>query len=184
MHVDAVKEFYARLTLVHYKKNDVARSKIRGVDIEFDHLRLASILGVPGHKGICEYIKDVWEESKNTKPLKITRKRDDEEAAPAENEEVAEDQPDFQWEAVVDETALQGESGSDDQFYDAQVEVEELIAEALAVLVFPASPGDSTNQQQEPEAVGVDPSGPTGHILDSVMSKLQVEFEKARANKI
>ncbi|GAB2297927.1 hypothetical protein Dimus_032012, partial [Dionaea muscipula] len=73
-HVDAVKEFYARLILVHYKKKDVARSSVRGVDIEFDHLRLTSILGVPSHNGICEYIKDVWEESKYTKPLEITRK--------------------------------------------------------------------------------------------------------------
>ncbi|GAB2270795.1 hypothetical protein Dimus_005662, partial [Dionaea muscipula] len=74
MHIDAIKEFYARLTLVHYKKKDVARSRVRGVDIEFDNLRLASILGVPGNSGICEYIKEVWEESKYTKPLEITRK--------------------------------------------------------------------------------------------------------------
>ncbi|GAB2279129.1 hypothetical protein Dimus_013784 [Dionaea muscipula] len=57
MHIDAVKKFYTRLTLVHYKKIDVARSRVRGVDIEFDHLRLASILSVPGNNGICEYIK-------------------------------------------------------------------------------------------------------------------------------
>ncbi|GAB2288024.1 hypothetical protein Dimus_022369, partial [Dionaea muscipula] len=61
------------------------------------------------------------------------RRRDDEEVAPAENEEVneeeAEAQLDFDWEAVVDETAFQGESGSDDQFYDAQVEVEEMLIE-------------------------------------------------------
>ncbi|GAB2287948.1 hypothetical protein Dimus_022300, partial [Dionaea muscipula] len=74
MHIDVVKEFYARLTLVHYKKKDVARSSVRGVDIEFDNLRLTSILGVLGNSGICEYIMEVWEESKYTKPLKITRK--------------------------------------------------------------------------------------------------------------
>ncbi|GAB2283754.1 hypothetical protein Dimus_018246 [Dionaea muscipula] len=77
-----------------------------------------------------------------------------------------------------------GESGSDDQFYDAQVEVEEPVAKAPAVPVFPASPGDSKNQQKETEAVGVDPSAPTGSIPDSVMSKLQAEFERARANRI
>ncbi|GAB2278952.1 hypothetical protein Dimus_013622, partial [Dionaea muscipula] len=297
MYVEAVKGFYARLTLVHYKKKDVARSKVRGVDIEFDHLRLESILGVPGNNGICEYIKDVWDESKYTKTLEITRKflnnnmimearrvrsiemkpfqrfvhflvmknvvprfgkrdttsymdliyidhlisrrlvnlprvmmrhmsyvismkdhelpygdwlmmvfeafgfplidkqgsgenrrRHDEEATPAENEEVneeaAEDQPDFEWEAVVDEAALQGESRSDDQFYDAQVEVEEPMAEAIAVPVFPASPGDSSNQQKEKEAAGVDPSGLTRSIPDSVFVSLQAAFEKARANRI
>ncbi|GAB2298031.1 hypothetical protein Dimus_032110 [Dionaea muscipula] len=35
---------------------------------------LASILGIPGNNGICEYIKEVWEESKYTKPLEITRR--------------------------------------------------------------------------------------------------------------
>ncbi|GAB2278550.1 hypothetical protein Dimus_013227 [Dionaea muscipula] len=74
VHVDAVKEFYARMALVHLKKKDVVTSSVRGVAIEFDHLKLASILGIPGNNGICEYIKDVWEESKYTKPLEITRK--------------------------------------------------------------------------------------------------------------
>ncbi|GAB2283855.1 hypothetical protein Dimus_018341 [Dionaea muscipula] len=59
VHVDAVKEFYAKMT---------------GIGIEFDHERLATILGVPGRTGICEYIKEVWEESKYTKPLDITRR--------------------------------------------------------------------------------------------------------------
>ncbi|GAB2286585.1 hypothetical protein Dimus_020981 [Dionaea muscipula] len=156
IHINVFKEFYVRLTLVHYKKKDIARSSIRGVDIEFDNLRLASILGVPRNSGICEYIKEVWEESKYTKPLEITRKfandnmimearrlkrengvwwlgsgenrrRDDEEAAPAENEQVneeeAEAQPDFDWEAVVDEVALVG-IRIDDRF-DAQVKAKE-----------------------------------------------------------
>ncbi|GAB2281401.1 hypothetical protein Dimus_015996, partial [Dionaea muscipula] len=29
---------------------------------------------VPGNNGICEYVKDVWEESTYCKPLEITRK--------------------------------------------------------------------------------------------------------------
>ncbi|GAB2290334.1 hypothetical protein Dimus_024613, partial [Dionaea muscipula] len=74
MHIDAVKEFYARLTLVYFKKKEVARSQVRGVDIEFDNFILASIIGIPGNNGICEYIKEVWEESKYTMPLEITRK--------------------------------------------------------------------------------------------------------------
>ncbi|GAB2273361.1 hypothetical protein Dimus_008160, partial [Dionaea muscipula] len=74
VHVDAVKEFYAKMTVIHLKKKDVVKSKVRGVDMEFDHEKLATILGVPGTNGICEYIKDVWEESKYTKPLEITRR--------------------------------------------------------------------------------------------------------------
>ncbi|GAB2301240.1 hypothetical protein Dimus_035273, partial [Dionaea muscipula] len=72
--VDAVKEFYARMTVTHLKKKDVVKSSVKGVVIEFDHDKMASILGVPGNNGICEYIKDVWEESKYTKPLEITRR--------------------------------------------------------------------------------------------------------------
>ncbi|GAB2296194.1 hypothetical protein Dimus_030322 [Dionaea muscipula] len=58
VHVDAVKEFYAKLTMSHNRKKDVARSKVRGVEIVYDHLKLASILGVPINNGICEYIKE------------------------------------------------------------------------------------------------------------------------------
>ncbi|GAB2268319.1 hypothetical protein Dimus_003287 [Dionaea muscipula] len=242
MHIDACKEFYANLTMFHYKKHEVARSKVRGVEIEFDSFRLDSILGVPGNTGICEYIKDVWEDSKYINTLETTRRfandnmitatkrrvmmrhmsyvisvkdhelpygdwmtmifeafdvplidngeprrRDDEEAALVENVEVNEKeeiQDDFDWEAVVDEAALQGESGSDDQFYDVEVEVEEPTAEAPAVLVFPASPEDSANVQKETATIGVDPSAPTGNIPDFVFNSLQADFERTRANRI
>ncbi|GAB2275789.1 hypothetical protein Dimus_010539, partial [Dionaea muscipula] len=50
-------------------KKDVVKSSVKVVAIEFDHDRLASILGIPGKNGICEYIKDVWEES-----IEITRR--------------------------------------------------------------------------------------------------------------
>ncbi|GAB2265766.1 hypothetical protein Dimus_000802 [Dionaea muscipula] len=166
VHMDVVKEFYARMTVIHLKKKDVVKSSIKGVAIEFDHLKLASILGIPGNNGICEYIKDVWEESKYTKPLEITRRfannetltaakrvksgeepkrydyfeetfltmckltrenevwwigtgenrRRDEEVDAQEKEAEAEveAQKDFDWEAVIDEAAVQGESKSND----------------------------------------------------------------------
>ncbi|GAB2281371.1 hypothetical protein Dimus_015967 [Dionaea muscipula] len=180
------------MTLVHYKKKDVVRSSVRGVAIEFDHLRLASILGIHGNNRICEYIKDAWEESKYTKPLEITRKFANDntimearrEVAPAESEEEEEAQnSDLDWEVVVDEAALLGESQMI-SFFNAQVDVEEPVAEAPAVSAFPASPGHSTNQEKEPEAIGIDPSCPSGHIPDPVMNKLQADFERARANRI
>ncbi|GAB2298126.1 hypothetical protein Dimus_032199 [Dionaea muscipula] len=297
VHVDAVKEFYAKLTMSHNRKKDVARSKVKGIEIVFDHLQLASILGIPGKNGICEYIKEVWEESRYIKPLEITRifvndetimearrvksvemkpfqrfiqflvmknvvprfgkvmmrhvsyvisvkdhelpygdwltmvfeefgvplvdkkgeepkrydyfeeifltmckltrengvwwigtgenrRRDDDNEAPAEEEhEEAEAQNDFDWEAMIDEAAVQGESGSDDQFFEAQVDVEEPVTEAPAAPAFLASPGDSTNQQKEQTPVGVDPSGPSGRLSESVMLKLQAKFERARANR-
>ncbi|GAB2302298.1 hypothetical protein Dimus_036312 [Dionaea muscipula] len=187
------------MTVVHFKKRDVVKSKIRGVDSEFDHEKSATILGVLGKNGICEYIKEEWEESKYTKPstspvmmrhtsyvisrkdhelpygdrltmvfdafgvplvdkkgeepkrydyfeetfltmCKLTRengiwwigsgenrRRDDDVNATEEEEEEEEERnkDDFDWEAVIDEATVEGESGSDDQFYDAQVEVEE-----------------------------------------------------------
>ncbi|GAB2281220.1 hypothetical protein Dimus_015826 [Dionaea muscipula] len=137
VHVDAVKEFYAKLTMSHNRKKDVAGSKVRGVDIVFDQLKLASILGIPKNNEIWEYIKEVWEES---------RRRDDEIEASAEevHEEEEAQIAEFDWEAVIDEAAVQGESGSDDQFFDAQVDVEEPVTEAPAAPTFPASVGDST----------------------------------------
>ncbi|GAB2295890.1 hypothetical protein Dimus_030039 [Dionaea muscipula] len=137
------------MTVIHLKKKDVVKTSVREVAIEFDHLKLASI--IPGNNGICEYIKDVWEESKYARPLQITRKfsndetltaarrvksgeikpfqrrRDDEIEAPAEDvhEEEVEDQNNFDWEAVIDEAADQGESGSGEKFYDAEDEIQE-----------------------------------------------------------
>ncbi|GAB2290064.1 hypothetical protein Dimus_024355 [Dionaea muscipula] len=162
------------MSVVHLKKRDVVKSKVRGVDLEFDHEKLATILGVPGKNGICEYIKEVWEESKYTKPLEITRRfannenlmaarrvksgelkplqrfvhflvmknvvprengiwwigsgenrrRDDDvDAQEVEAEEEEErNQDGFDWEAVIDEEAVEGESGSEEKFYDAEDE--------------------------------------------------------------
>ncbi|GAB2281112.1 hypothetical protein Dimus_015720 [Dionaea muscipula] len=124
VHIDVVKEFYAKMTVIHLKKKDIVKSKVRGIEIEFDHEKLATILGVPEANGICEYIKEVWEESKYTKPLEITRRfandersgenrrRDEEVEAPEEEaEDVNErNQDDFDWEAVIDEATVEGES--------------------------------------------------------------------------
>ncbi|GAB2278692.1 hypothetical protein Dimus_013366 [Dionaea muscipula] len=62
------------MTVIHLKKKDVVKSSVKDISIEFDHERLAAILDVPGRTGICEYIKEVWEESRYTKPLDITRR--------------------------------------------------------------------------------------------------------------
>ncbi|GAB2273535.1 hypothetical protein Dimus_008325 [Dionaea muscipula] len=319
VHVDAAKKFYAKLTMSHNKKKDVARSKVRGVEIVFDHLQLASILGIPGNNGICEYIKEVWEESRYTKPLEITRRfvnddsimearrvksvemkpfqrfihylvmknvvprfgkkdttsymdliymdhliarrfvnlprvmirhmsyvisvkdhelpygdwltmvfeefgvplvdkkgeepkrydyfeetfltmcklkrengiwwidngenrrRDDDNEASAEEEnEETEAQNDFDWEAVIDEAADQGESGSGEKFYDAEDEV--LESQEVNEEV-PAAVAPSSAQQKRTETAGVDSSGPSGRLPESVMNKLQAEFERAHANR-
>ncbi|GAB2273093.1 hypothetical protein Dimus_007900 [Dionaea muscipula] len=101
------------MTVIHLKKKDIVKSSVKGVAVEFDHEKLASILGIPGNNGICEYVKDVWEESK---------RRDDNVDAPegeAEKEEER-NQDDFDWEAVIEEAAVEGETGSGEKFYDAE----------------------------------------------------------------
>ncbi|GAB2296638.1 hypothetical protein Dimus_030748 [Dionaea muscipula] len=217
VHVDAVKEFYAKMTVIHLKKKDVVKSSVKGISIEFDHERMAAILDVPGRTEICEYIKEVWEESRKRDtssfmdltymdhlmarrlvnlprvmmrhmsyvismkdhelpygdwltlvfeafgvPLVIkkgeepkrydyfeetfltmckltrengiwwigsgeNRRRDDDVNAQEEarEEEEERNKDDFGRQVVIDEATIEGESGSDDQFYDAQVEVEE-----------------------------------------------------------
>ncbi|GAB2270285.1 hypothetical protein Dimus_005188 [Dionaea muscipula] len=138
------------------KKKDIVKSKVKGVEIEFDHEKLATILGIPGNNGICEYVKDVWEESKYIKPLEITRRinlprvmmrhmayvisvKDHElpygdwmtmifEAfgvplVEAEDKDEG-NKDDFDWEAVIDEATVEGESGSGEKFYDAEEEAQ------------------------------------------------------------
>ncbi|GAB2286484.1 hypothetical protein Dimus_020883 [Dionaea muscipula] len=297
VHVDAVKEFYAKMTVVHLKKKDVIKSSVKGIGIEFDHERLATILDVLGRNGICEYIKEVWEESKYTKPLEITRRfandealtianviprfgkrdtssfmdltymdhlmarrivnlprvmmrhmsyvismkdhelpygdwltlvfeafgvplvikkgeepkkydffedtfltmckltrengiwwigsgenrrRDEDVNAPEEDAEEEEERnkDDFDWEAVIDEATVEGESGSGEKFYDAEEEAQgspELHDE------IPAETPPSSAQQKDKGIAGVDPSGPTSRKAEFL--KFQAEFERKRANR-
>ncbi|GAB2278409.1 hypothetical protein Dimus_013094 [Dionaea muscipula] len=149
MHTASCKEFYANLTVFIYKKKEIAKSRVKGVEIEFDSMKLASILDVPGH----------------------TEEEDEEEGG---------NQAEFDWEAVIDEAAVEGESRSDEQFYDAQVDVEEQVTETPAA---PEVVAQASVQQKETTASGVDPSCPTCRIPEAVMNKLQAEFERARANR-
>ncbi|GAB2290455.1 hypothetical protein Dimus_024734 [Dionaea muscipula] len=271
VHVDAVKEFYAKLKMSHNRKKDVARSKVRGIEIEFDHQKLASILGIPGNNEICEYIKEVWEESKYTKPLEITRRFANDETIMAarrvksvemkpfqrfihflvkknvdpcfgkrdttsymdliymdhpiarrlvnlprvmmrhmnyvisvkdhellygdwmtmifeefgvplvDKKEEEEAQNHFDWEAVIDEAADHGEPGSGEKFSDAEDEIQE---PAAVVVEVPAVVAQASAQHKVTEAVGVDPSGSSGHLPETVMNKLQAEFERAHADRI
>ncbi|GAB2272652.1 hypothetical protein Dimus_007477 [Dionaea muscipula] len=183
--VDAIKEFYARMTVIHLKKKDVVKSSVKGVKIEFDHLKLASILGIPGNNGICEYIKDVWEESKYTKPLEITRRFANDETLTAARRVKSGEMKPFQrfihfLEAVIDKAAVEVESGSREKFYDAEDEVQESPEVNEEV---PAVVAQDSAQPKETTPSGVDPSCPSGHLPESTMLKLQAEFERTRANR-
>ncbi|GAB2302830.1 hypothetical protein Dimus_036825, partial [Dionaea muscipula] len=216
-------EFYAKLSVVHLKKRDVVKSKVRGVDMEFDHEKLATILvprfgkrdtssfidltymdhlmsrrlvnlprvmirhmsyvismkdhelpygdwltmafqafGVPlvDKKGEEPKRYDFFEDTFLTM-CKLTRENgiwwigsgenrrrdDDVDAQEVETEEEEErNQDGFDWEAVIDEAAVEGESGSGEKFYDAEdkdqgsPEVQEEI---------PAAAPQSSAQQKE-----------------------------------
>ncbi|GAB2288589.1 hypothetical protein Dimus_022916, partial [Dionaea muscipula] len=78
------------------------------------------------------------------------RRRDNEIEAPIE-EEHEEEEVRMQiliGRSVIDEVMSSGESGSDDRFFDAQVDVEEPSDEAPTAQAFPTSQGDSTNQRR------------------------------------
>ncbi|GAB2290105.1 hypothetical protein Dimus_024393 [Dionaea muscipula] len=108
------------------------------------------------------------------------RRRDDDEAAPEEEAEDEDEgnQDDFDWEAVIDEATVEGESGSGEKFYDAEEEAQgspELPDE------IPAEATPSSAQQKDKGIAGVDPSGPTSREAEFL--KFQAEFERKRANR-
>ncbi|GAB2286011.1 hypothetical protein Dimus_020434 [Dionaea muscipula] len=53
------------MTIIHLKKKDVVKSSVKGISIEFDHEQCVAILDVHWKKlECCEYIEEVWEESR------------------------------------------------------------------------------------------------------------------------
>ncbi|GAB2295411.1 hypothetical protein Dimus_029580 [Dionaea muscipula] len=135
-------------------------------------------------KGIlCKDDSDSFEEKGccEVKRSGENRRRDDDVNAPEEEagEEEERNKDDFDWEAVIDEATVEGESGSDDQFYDAQVEVEEPVTETPMNTADSAA--SSSAQQKDKEPSGVDPSGPRGREAEFL--KFQAEFERKRANR-
>ncbi|GAB2276194.1 hypothetical protein Dimus_010928 [Dionaea muscipula] len=79
--------------------------------------------------------------------------------------------------AVIDEATIEGESGSDDRFYDARSRGRRT--------------GDETQRHGDPklhldsakdrEHCGVDPSGPTSE--EAEFTKFEAKFERKRANR-
>ncbi|GAB2268635.1 hypothetical protein Dimus_003588 [Dionaea muscipula] len=139
------------MSVIHLKKKDIVKSSVKGVVVEFDHEKSATILVYPEP---MEFVKEEAQEEEGN-------------------------QADFDWEAVIDEAAVEGESGSGEKFYDAEDEAQgspEVNDE------IPAAVTHASAQQKEKESSGVDPSCPTGRIPEAVMTKFQAEFERARAN--
>ncbi|GAB2268781.1 hypothetical protein Dimus_003726 [Dionaea muscipula] len=104
MHTIACKEFYANLAVFIYKKKEIAKSRVKGVEIEFDSMKR------PRLRMCLDTLVSMKEE----------------------DEEEGGNQAEFDWEAVIDEAAVEGESRLDEKFYDAQVDVEEPVTETPA----------------------------------------------------
>ncbi|GAB2288000.1 hypothetical protein Dimus_022347 [Dionaea muscipula] len=111
------------MTVIHLKKKDIVKSKVRGIEMEFDHDKSAII------------------------PV------------------------------VIDEATTEGESGSDDQFYDARVEVEEPM---MKLQQTPAAP---TSSPISAEGTRYLQSRPSGHTAQKPNFEIPSEFERKRANR-
>ncbi|GAB2287874.1 Crossover junction endonuclease mus81 [Dionaea muscipula] len=110
------------------------------------------------------------------------RRRDDDVDAPEEEAEEEDEgnKDDFDWEAVVEEAAVEGEFGSGEKFYDAE-DKDQSSPEANEEI--PAAVPQGSAQQNEQGTSGVDPSCPTGRIPKVEMTRLQAEFERKRVNR-
>ncbi|GAB2290359.1 hypothetical protein Dimus_024639 [Dionaea muscipula] len=101
-------------------KKDVATTRVRGVKIERDCMTLTSILKIPGKYGLSDYVKEVWEEVRYCKPLKITRKFSNDETITKAGRVSSSLMKPFQrmGEQVQKEDEID-DSGSGEKFYDA-----------------------------------------------------------------
>ncbi|GAB2297247.1 hypothetical protein Dimus_031358 [Dionaea muscipula] len=68
------REFYKNLKASVTWKKEVAKSRVNGVEIEFDEMILATILEIPENSSLCDYIKEEWEPARYSNLLEITRK--------------------------------------------------------------------------------------------------------------
>ncbi|GAB2279125.1 hypothetical protein Dimus_013780 [Dionaea muscipula] len=75
------------MTVTHLKKKDIVKSSVKGIAVEFDHEKLASILGIPGNNGIL--IDEAAVEGESGSGEKFYDAEDKEQDSPAENEEIS-----------------------------------------------------------------------------------------------
>ncbi|GAB2288316.1 hypothetical protein Dimus_022652 [Dionaea muscipula] len=126
VHVDAVKEFYAKMTSDSLEEKGYCEVQAFGVPLvikkgeepkkyDFFEDTFLTMCKPTGEDGIW------WIGSGEN------RRRDDDEATQEEEAEGDDEgnKDDFDREAIIDEATVEEESESDDQFYDAQVGEEE-----------------------------------------------------------
>ncbi|GAB2299433.1 hypothetical protein Dimus_033501 [Dionaea muscipula] len=193
VYKSACREFYKNLVIEITSKKEVARSKVHGVNIELDGMTLATIIGISGNLGLCDYIKDVWEESNVSQhelPYGelLTRVFEAYEV-PLNNKEGEEPKrTDFFEETFLTMSQLKRKNGMKKDLLMRRLQLPDVndLAPAApadtpvvqAALAIPASPAASTNVQRKGKIVtiGVDPSG---NLPDYLLLHLQAEMDRA-----
>ncbi|GAB2278541.1 hypothetical protein Dimus_013218 [Dionaea muscipula] len=151
------------MSVIHLKKKDVVKSKVRGVEIEFDHEKLATILGIPGNNGILETTEE--------KMMMLMHQKDRREKEDERNKD------DFDWEAMIDESCLLRENTDTEKGFMMLRMRLEVLRKCRRDSVS-CSHGSARAKGQG--ISGVDPSGPTDRIPEAELLKFQAEFERKR----
>ncbi|GAB2265671.1 hypothetical protein Dimus_000711 [Dionaea muscipula] len=137
------------MTVIHLKKKDIVKSKVRGIEMGFDHEKLATITGSGENR----------------------RRDDDVNAQEGEAEKEDEgNKDDFDWEAVIDEAAVEGNPDAEKGFMMLE---DETRGSPEVREEIPPVAHKARLRQKEQDNCGVDPSGPTSR---------EVEFTKFRAS--
>ncbi|GAB2275741.1 hypothetical protein Dimus_010492 [Dionaea muscipula] len=166
------------MSVIHLKKKDIVKSKVRGVEIEFDHEKLATILGIPGNNGISFGVPLVIKKGEEPKKYdffedtfltmcKLTRENGIWWIGSGENRRRDNDGD--------------APEGNRDRERSFMIVEEDARGSPEALDEIPAEATPSSAQQKDKGIAGVDPSGPTSREAEFL--KFQAEFERKRANR-
>ncbi|GAB2290762.1 hypothetical protein Dimus_025034 [Dionaea muscipula] len=75
------------MTVIHLKKKDIVKSSVKGVAVEFDHEKSASILGIPETMG-SEVVEEAAVEGESGSGEKFYDAEDKDQSSPEVNEEI------------------------------------------------------------------------------------------------
>ncbi|GAB2296589.1 hypothetical protein Dimus_030700 [Dionaea muscipula] len=196
------------MIVIHSKKKDIVKSKVRGIEMEFDHEKSATIRG---HLKLLDltYMDHLMSRRKINLPRVMIRHMSYV-ISMKDHELPYGDRLTMVFQAfgvpLVDKKErnrrdmiflrkpsspcvslpkrmefgriAEGESGSGERFYDAEDETQG--SPEVQEEIPPAAP-QSSAQQKEQDTAGVDPSGPTSREAEFL--KFQAEFERKRANR-
>ncbi|GAB2271241.1 hypothetical protein Dimus_006083 [Dionaea muscipula] len=190
------------MKVTHLRKKDVIKSSVKGIGIEFDHERLATILGVPSRNGICEYIKENviprFEKRDTSSFMDLTymdhlmarrlvnlprvMMRHMSYVISMKDHELPYGKMEYGgYEVERTEEGMRKLRLQRKMQKRKKKEIRMTLKSRCETPAAPAVPASSSAQQQDQEPSGVDPSGPTSREAEFL--KFQAEFERKRANR-